>query len=205
MLEVNNKPVDKPARGGSEMGQSEVTVEVVGSDYSASLPPLADITSIAEKTLEQTVEYCAKKMKLSPPQLVLDCLHRGESHACDYFHYNLAKQVAEHLSQLDDSIRAVYLCNYDATPMDTYLSEEMHMPLVHLIVWTQRKTAALDAVVRALDQALVRHYAEMADTPHLQRILDVQVVEDPEVENRVGYGALLSSIHTPPLQVWKRP
>lgn len=187
------------------MGQSEVTVEAVVSDYAASLPPLTDITSIAEKTLEQTVECCANKMKLSSPQLVLDCLHRGERHACDYFHYNLAKQVAEHLSQLDSSIRAVYLYNYDATPMDTYLSEEMRMPLVHLIIWTQRKTAALDAVVKALDQALVRYYTELTDTPHLQRILDAKVVEDPEVEDRVGYGALLSSIYTPPLQVWKRP
>lgn len=187
------------------MGQGEATVEVVVSDHPASLPPLTDITSIAEKTLDQTVEYCANKMKLSSPQLVLDRLHRGESHACDYFHYNLAKQVAEHLSQLDGSIRAVYLYNYDATPMDTYLSEEMRMPLVHLIIWTQHKTAALDAVMKALDQALVRYYAELVDTPHLQRILDVQVVEDPEVEDHIGYGALLSSIHTPPLQVWKRP
>ena len=78
------------------------------------------------------------------------------------------------------------------------------MPLVHLIIWTQHKTAALDAVMQALDQALVRYYAELAGTPHLQRILDVQVVGDPEVKDRVGYGALLSSIHMPPLQVWKR-
>jgi hypothetical protein len=60
-------------------------------------------------------------------------------------------------------------------------------------------------MVKALDQALVRHYTKLADTPHLQRILDVQMVGDPEVEDRIGYGALLSSIHTPPLQVWKRP
>jgi hypothetical protein len=38
----------------------------------------------------------------------------------------------------------------------------------------------------------------------LQHLLDVQVVDDAEVEKRVGYGGLLFSLHHRPLKIWER-
>jgi hypothetical protein len=164
---------------------------------------LLDVADMGREALAQAVTHCAQKMQLDR-QAVIECLRRGDALACDYFHYSLAHQVGECLGELDVGAKAVYLYIYDATPMDAYLSEEAHTPLMHLVVWAQRKTAALDAVVDALDQAVAKDYASLAGVPRLPRVLDIQVVDDAEVSGRIGYGALLTSIHEPPLQVWKR-
>ena len=76
--------------------------------------------------------------------------------------------------------------------------------IIHLIVWAQRKTGALNSLVAALDRALVQSYADLIGMRQLTHLLDVQVIDDADVENRVGYGAMLSSIHHRPIQVWER-
>ena len=75
---------------------------------------------------------------------------------------------------------------------------------VHLLVWAQPKTAALNGLVETWDRALAQGYAEMINGHRLANVLDVQVVDDADVEKRVGYGALLSSLHHRPIQVWER-
>jgi hypothetical protein len=73
-----------------------------------------------------------------------------------------------------------------------------------LIVWAKRKTSALDSLVEALNRALVQRYAELIGPSQLAHLLDVQVVNDADVDNRVGYGALLSSLRNRPIKVWER-
>jgi hypothetical protein len=77
-------------------------------------------------------------------------------------------------------------------------------PLLHLIAWTQRKTVALNSLAEALDRALVQNYAELIEAPELAHLLDMQVVDDADVKNRVGYGTLFSSLHYRPIQIWER-
>jgi hypothetical protein len=62
----------------------------------------------------------------------------------------------------------------------------------------------LDSLVEALDRALVQHYADLIGQHQLAHLLDVQVIDDADVKNRVGYGAMLSSLYQRPIQVWKR-
>jgi hypothetical protein len=81
---------------------------------------------------------------------------------------------------------------------------EKQTSLIHLIAWAERKTSALDSLVEALDRALVQHYADLIGQHQLAHLLDVQVIDDADVKNRVGYGAMLSSLYQKPIQVWKR-
>jgi hypothetical protein len=73
-----------------------------------------------------------------------------------------------------------------------------------MIVWTKRKTGALNSLVEALDRAFAQSYANLMGESRLAHILDVQVVDDVDVKNRTGYGALLSSVYHRPIQVWER-
>ena len=93
---------------------------------------------------------------------------------------------------------------YDATPEDVCFSEVAQTPLLHLIVHTERKTKALNSLVTMLERALAQSYARLIGPRQLQHLLDVQVVDDREVEDRIGYGALFSSLHHRPLKVWER-
>lgn len=165
---------------------------------------MKDVVSIAQAVLTQAMEYCAEMVRIDSSQAVIDRLREGDGKVCEYCHYSVAKQVAESLGALDENIKAVYICDYDATPGDLCFGVAAQPLPIHLIVWAQPKTAALNALVDTWDHALSQSYAEMIGESQLAHVLDVQVVEDADVERRIGYGALLSSLHHRPIQVWER-
>jgi hypothetical protein len=165
----------------------------------------AEMSAAAEGILAQALSYCADKMALDGPQAVPERLRHGDGVACGYCLYSVAKQVARALGSLDGNVRAIYTFDCDATPEDECLGEVARgAPLVHLLVWAQRKTAALRALVSALDRALIRAYADVLGEGQPVSLLDVQVIDDADVGRRSGYGALLSSIYHRPVQVWQR-
>jgi hypothetical protein len=185
----------------------KVSTKVVQKvDVEAAAPQLRlpDANSTAEAILAQTLEFSAQKLKLSSHQAVLEHLRQGDGNAYKYCHYSMAKQVAESIGTLDENVRAVYVADYDATPEDLCFGQGGQPSPVHLIVWAKRKTSALDSLVEALNRALVQRYAELIGPSQLAHLLDVQVVNDADVDNRVGYGALLSSLRNRPIKVWER-
>ena len=175
-------------------------------DISAAWPMQpAEASVAAEDVLAQALSYCAGKMGLDGPQTVTERMRQGDGVAYGYCLYSVAKQVAEAIGALDGNVRAVYSFDCDATPEDACMGEIVQgTPLVHLLVWTQRKTAALSALSAALDRALARAYADMLGMGRPAGLLDVQVVDDDDVGRRSGYGALLSSMYHRPVQVWQR-
>ncbi|MBC7225948.1 MAG: hypothetical protein H5T61_01765 [Thermoflexales bacterium] len=166
--------------------------------------PSREVAKVAEAALTWALEFCAQKMALGNSDAVVDCLRRGDSHVYGYFQYGLAKKVAECLGELDEGIKAVYLYEEEATPEDAALGTAKRLPLTHLIIRTHQKTAALNSLLTGLDRALAEMLGRLLGYPQFSHALDCQVVEDIEVESRTGFGALLSSLHHRPLEVWKR-
>jgi hypothetical protein len=183
---------------------AEMASKVMDVQLKTSPLALSDASSTVEAALDEATAFCARKMQLVGRQAVIDCLQQGDGCACSYFSYALAEQVAECIGELDESVRAVYVTDYDATPQDVCFDDTRHVPLVHLIIWAQRRSAALTALVSVLDRALVEGYGEMVGASDLKHLLDAQIVDDGAVKGRVGYGALLSSIHNRPVRVWQR-
>lgn len=163
-----------------------------------------DVAGTAQAVLSQAMEYCAQKMRLDSSQAVIDRLKTGNGQACGYCHYSVAKQVAESLGALDDNIKAAYIYDYDATPEDLCFGEAGQALPIHVLVWAERKTAALKMLAETWDRALAQSYAGMIGGHQSAHLLDVQVVDNADVEKRIGLGALLSSLHQRPVQVWSR-
>lgn len=163
-----------------------------------------DLAGTTEAVFNQALEYCAQKVRPDNSQAVIERLKEGDSQVCEYCNYSLAKQVAASLGALDKNIKAVYAYDYDAPRDDYYFGETGRALPIHLIVWAERKTAALSAVVETWDRALTRRYAELIGGHQPTHLLDVQVVDNTDVTKRVGYAAMLSSLHHPPTEVWKR-
>ena len=162
------------------------------------------VAGTAQVVLTQAVEYCAEKMRLGSSQAVIDRLRASNGQACAYCHYSVAKQVAESLGALDENVKATYIYDYDATPEDLCFGEAGRALPIHLLVWAKRKTAALKVLAETWDRALTQGYAEMIGGRQPVHVLDVQMVDDADVERRLGHGALLFSLHHRPVQVWKR-
>ena len=188
------------------MNQSSFVTQdqAVNLEFAMSPQQALDADSMAKTALDKALRFCAQKMKLDDHHIAVLLLQQGNDAAYGYFYYDLAVQIAKYLGTLDEEIKAIYLYDYDATPEDTCFSETAAPSLLHLIVWTQRKTVALNSLVVALDRALVQNCAELIGMPQLAHLLDVQVVDDADVKNRVGYGTLFSSLHYRPIQVWER-
>ena len=93
------------------------------------------------------------------------------------------------LGAAEEHVRAVYAPDYDVLFHDLCSDRGLQeQALVCLLVWTRQRTAALDALLTAWEPALARAYR---DTIGLQRrapVLDVQIVDDTDVEGRVGAG-----------------
>jgi hypothetical protein len=190
----------------SEMEKVSTVRRTKQMDVDATTDPFRwpDASSAAKIVLDEGLAFCARKAGLKDRHAVAERLRQGDPTVCRYCRYGLAKKMGDSIGSLDDNVKSVYALDYDATPEDRSFSSEARTSPIHLIVWVVRKTDALDALVRALDRALVQEYAHLIDAAQLTHLLDVQVVEDADVENRIGYGALLSSIHNRPIQVWER-
>jgi hypothetical protein len=178
-------------------GQNPKHKSVMGFTRGAGLNGVSevkDVAGTAQVILTQAMEYCAQKMRLDNLQVVIDRFRAGDGQVYGYCHYSIAKQVTESLGALDENIKAAYVYDYDATPEDVIFGEAGRVLPIHLLVWVERKTAALKAVVETLDRALAQRYAEMIGGHQSTYLLDVQIVDDADVEMRIGYGALLSSL-----------
>jgi len=169
------------------------------------LPRLPDADSIAERIVHEAISFCAEKTNADGTEAALERICKDDRVACDYYVYGLARYVAASLGALDEHAKAAYTLEYEAIADDACFTEtEPGAPLVHLIVWSERKTAAFHALVGALDGALTRALATLLGRAPQQSVLDVQVVDDQDVANRTSYGALFQAIHHRPLKVWER-
>lgn len=186
------------------MTTASMRTEVIDVKFTASSFRPSDVTSLAEAILTQTLEFCAAKLNLDNSETVAERLQQGDRITLSHWHYGLAKKGAECLGEWDKDIKAVYIYDYEATPEDICFAEVTPDIIIHLIVWAQRKTAALNSLIEVLDRALVQIHLELLHMHPLKHLLDVQVIDDRDVENRLGFGALLSSLHHRPLLVWKR-
>lgn len=165
---------------------------------------LPDAESTAEIALTQALDFCVHKMGLAGRQAAVDRLRQSNGEACKYCSYSMAKQVAEYLSALDENVKAVYVADYDATPEDLCFGKGEQAPLIHLIVWAERKTSALNSLAGVLNRALAKSYADVIGFSKLTHLLDMQVVDDDDVNKRIGYGALLTSLYNRPIKLWER-
>lgn len=178
--------------------------EAVDFEVGIRQPTLLDADSMVESVINQAVAYCAQKMGLSSGRAVREQLQKENVAVCKYCHYSIARQVGDLLGRLDQNVEAAYVLDYDATPQDLCYTGEGQATLIHLIVRVKRKTNALNSVMEVLDHALVSAYSKLVNRPHLQHLVDMQVVDGDEVARRIGYGAMLSSLHNRPIQVWER-
>lgn len=163
-----------------------------------------DLTSITGAVLSQAIAYSAEKARITELQVAIERIRTGDSQVCEYCNYSLAKQVAASLGALDENVTAAFIYDYDAPAEDLSFGEFGRSLPIHLILWAKRKTAALNAVVETWDRALTQRYAEVIGGQQPSHMLDVQVVDTTDVVKRIGYGAMLFSLHHPPTEVWKR-
>jgi hypothetical protein len=168
-----------------------------------SAPYQFDPVNTVETVITEALKTSAVKMRFNSTQALIACLKEGNCTAFNYYHYNIAKGLGMALGSWDKNIRAVYTHDFDgATPEETCNENEGPFCPVRMIIWAERKTKAMDALVELFDRSIVQYQREMLGIVNSERSLDVQLIDDGDVKNRTGYAALIKSIYQPPIKVW---
>ncbi len=165
-------------------------------------------TATVTGMMEEAIEFCAKKTGLNGRDQTIEALRCGDCSICEYLRYGLAERVSEYLGWVDDTVKAIYTYEPEyATNMDGPLPDRPHLsPGISMIAWVNRKSAALSSVVTSLGSALAEEFRQLAcpKANALCCMLDVKLVDDKEVQERTGYGALIGSLYVRPLEIWRR-
>ncbi|MCL6429508.1 MAG: hypothetical protein K6V36_01445 [Anaerolineae bacterium] len=147
--------------------------------------------------------FCAEKTGLPSKEAVAEATRSGDCTVCSRLHDGIARAVSMFLGSVDNEVQAVYAYDPErATAVDD-------APVgrgINLIVRVRRKSAALWSLIGLLISALAQERQRLA-CPQAHALcwsLDVQVVDEREVRNRIGYGALVDSLYVRPSLIWQR-
>jgi hypothetical protein len=122
------------------------------------------------------------------------------------FKYALATKAAEVLADADGNIQAAYNYDLDMNP-DAEIGGELPLDAtVRLLVHVSTPSAALQAFITALDRALLASLRQLPSPLFKERafILDINLITDQDIRQRLGFAKLLTSPFAPPLKVWQR-
>jgi hypothetical protein len=161
---------------------------------------------LAKQMVKKALAFCASKTFDGDGKKAQTALRNGRRDVCSYFCYGLAKQVAEYLGQIDPTVKAVYVFEPEYG-QDGDAPTSRQPANINMVTWVKRKSAALKALVEALDASLSRdalsqlRCKQAAPTCYA---LNVQMVDDADVQGRRGYGALVNSLYVRPIQIWAR-
>jgi hypothetical protein len=122
------------------------------------------------------------------------------------FKYGLAEGVTNVIVANDGNVQAIYLFEESTNP-DSETEDALTPDMtVHLLLLVDSNSAALDAFVESLDRSLTELVRELPSRLLAKRtsLLNVIPVTQEDVDDKRGYGALLSSIFARPVKLWAR-
>jgi len=163
----------------------------------------------ADQMVDRAVSFCADKKFNGDLDQALQALRRGRCDACDYLSYSLVRQIGEYLGHLDKTVKAVYVFKPEKTqpalPANN-VTAGRRASGINLIAWVDRKSAALSSLGATLETALSdsRRKLGCANATPACCNLDIYMVDDREVNEGRGYGAIVQSMYVRSIQVWTR-
>lgn len=155
-------------------------------------PPSLLLEPEARGLLVQALENCGKKSFGGVDALVA-ALRAGEPWAHSLFRYALAQELGLYLNRICPNIRRVYV--YGST-MDDRAGPSSD---VDLILWVREKVPALESLLWKLDALLLHGYRMLTGFSGPPMFFDLHIVDDAEVAERQGYGAVIHSLWTAPV------
>lgn len=128
----------------------------------------------------------------------LTALRAGNPGVHSAFRYALAQEFCSYVADLGTTFRAVYVYGSAVEGRSGPGSD------VDVIAWVTRKSDTVESLLIRLDALLARGYRKLTGYGSLRRLFDIHLVDDEDVELRRGYGAVVRSVWTAPVCLWRR-
>jgi len=150
----------------------------------------------AERVFDRVLEQCARSPLTRED--VLRQLKDGEAEVHSRLRYALAKELSAYLGQLNAGFHGVYLYG---SAMGDAASRYSDIDVIVVVEVRNDQTAALLA---RLDLSLVSQYRDLVGTQSLpQSLFDIRVIDEQDLAERDGYGAVVHGLYTCPVCLWR--
>jgi hypothetical protein len=169
--------------------------------------------ALIDKMVEEALTECADLNFAGDTHRLRQSITQGHCEYCQQLNACLARRVGEYLGRVDRTVRAIYqyepveaIDEGDFQPISVPPPEENFVG-VNLIVWVERKSAALSALLETLEAALSasKVIVHCADATPSCFALDVKLVSDLEVQEGRGLGLLIKHRYLRSHPIWTRP
>lgn len=164
---------------------------------------------LADRMVQKGIHFCAGKKYGGDLDKTIEALSRGRCDVCDYLAFSLVRQIGEHLGDLDRTIKAVYLFEPEKAALSMQKSgapARRRASGINLVAWVGRKSAALRSLTSTMETLLTESRRQIGCPNAVPTCynLKVQMVDDREVQEGIGYGAIVQSMYVRSIQVWTR-
>jgi len=177
-------------------------VSSIDAQFITAEAEIADIQEVTTIFRDKAIEYAVSRSSVPGRKEDLQTLSQKQEFL-SHLKCGLAKGVGDFLSQNDVQVKEVYLFEPEANPdVESGVLPTLDAT-VHLLVLIGTPSAALEALISALDRALTQSLKDSTIPVYAKyrSVLDVIPITAEDVKQRRGFASLLTSIFTPPLRV----
>ena len=161
---------------------------------------------LTDTMIEKAIIECADSIFAGDTLRMRQSLLQSHCEHCRCVAQSLVRQLGEYLGQVDQTVKAVF--HYE--PIEGSGKEppgisEPHVG-INLVVWVERKSAALSALIEALETVLQNSQRQIGCAAANPKCfaLDVKLVSDHEVQDECGLGLLVRNTSIRSMPVWER-
>lgn len=170
------------------------------------MPGIQVDQALTDTMIEKAIIECADTIFAGDTLRMRQSLLQSHCEHCRCVVQSLVRQLGDYLGQVDRTVKAVY--HYE--PVEESGKElpgtnEPHVG-INLVVWVERKSAALSALIGALETVLKNSQRQIGCAAASPRCfaLDVKLVSDHEVQEERGLGLLVRNASIRSMPVWER-
>jgi hypothetical protein len=162
--------------------------------------------SLTDKMFDQAIVECADRIFAGDTLRMRRSLLQSHCEKCRCVAECLARQIGEYLGRVDRTVKAVYTYQPLEETNKELIGNSEPFVGINLVVWVERKSAALNALLETLESALKASRSQIGcavATPACFA-LDVMLTSDHDVQEGRGLGLLIRAAGIRSIPVWKR-
>jgi hypothetical protein len=165
--------------------------------------------ALTEKMVEKAIAACASIHYAGDKLRMRHAILQGHCEHCKCLTDDLVEQIGDYLGQVDKTVKAIYQYG-PIYPIQDGRDEDIRSLKrdtgINLIMWVERKSAALGAFIASLETFLASSLRELGCVNATSSCftLDVEIVDDQDVIERRGFGLVLKQTIFQSKLVWSR-
>ena len=155
--------------------------------------------TIYEDIYERAINTTIEKSDASSKKEIHEKLEIGDCCIHNYFRYNLAYEICNHLASLIEDVKCGFL--YGSSLTDGFRRNSD----INIILHVKVHDPEAQGILKEVDEALTEIYCKALslDVDECASFIEITVVDDADVIRNDGVACVLCSILEPPLKVWE--